>query len=167
MERIGTSRDECNPAYSLAMGRGRGLSVHPAVRTTVVRALARRADRVLMLRRARGDSFGGYWETPGGKVDMHAGVSERPLDALAREVREETGLELLGTPELIATAERVSPKGKRVRELTFLAEVSVGEPTLSEEHDAVSFVAPDDALGELTDAASDGLAALRALAVAR
>ena len=80
----------------------------------VVRALARRGDRVLMLRRARGDSFGGCWETPGGKVDVHAGVCERPLDALAREFREESGLELLGTPELIATARRVSPKGKRV-----------------------------------------------------
>jgi 8-oxo-dGTP diphosphatase len=139
----------------------RSPAAHAAPATTVVRALARRGERVLMLRRAREDSFGGCWETPGGKLDVHAGVCERPLDALAREFREETGLELLGTPELIATAQRVSPKGKQVFELTFLAEVSTGEPTLSAEHDAASFTATDDAPRELTDAGSDALAALR------
>jgi len=154
---IGAYAAACGLTHSTA---ARGAHATPG--TTVVRALARRGDCVLMLRRARGDSFGGRWETPGGKVDVHAGVCERPLDALAREFREETGLELLGTPELIATARRVSPKGKRVFELTFLAEVSAGEPTLSAEHDAASFTATDDAPGELTDAGSDALAALRA-----
>jgi 8-oxo-dGTP diphosphatase len=137
-------------------------AAHAAPGTTVVRALARRGEHVLMLRRALGDSFGGCWEIPGGKVDVHAGVRDRPLDALAREFREETGLGLLGTPELIATARRVSPKGTRVFELTFLAEVCAGEPTLSAEHDAASFTAADDAPGELTHAGSDALAALRA-----
>lgn len=154
---IGAYATACSLTYSTAAP-----VAYAAPGTTVVRALARRGDRVLMLRRARGDSFGGCWETPGGKVDVHASVCERPLDALAREFREETGLELLGTPELIATARRVSPKGKRVFELTFLAEASAGEPTLSPEHDAASFTAVDDAPRELTDAGSDALATLRA-----
>jgi ADP-ribose pyrophosphatase YjhB (NUDIX family) len=164
MEHFGESCRERTGSYLLTMGRARRPALHATHQTTVVRALARRGDRVLMLRRAVGDSFGGCWELAGGKVDERGGVTERPVVALRREFREESGLELVGEPELIATAQRVSPNGRQMTELTFVAEVSDGEPTLSDEHDAAGWHSLDDAPGELTDAASDGLAALRALA---
>ena len=59
---------------------------HP--HATVVRALVRRGEHVLLVRRARGDTMAGRLELPGGKAD--AGESHRR--ALARELREETGL---------------------------------------------------------------------------
>ncbi|GAA2158891.1 MULTISPECIES: NUDIX hydrolase [Glycomyces] len=48
------------------------------------------AGRVLLLRRNPEDFMGGQWELPSGKTDP----GERLAAALAREVKEETGLEL-------------------------------------------------------------------------
>ena len=57
----------------------------------VAAALFDRAGRVLIAQRPAGKPLAGRWEFPGGKVD--AGESER--QALARELREELGIEVL------------------------------------------------------------------------
>jgi 8-oxo-dGTP diphosphatase len=138
-----------------------------ANRVTVVRALAHRGASVLMLRRAPGDSLEGCWELPGGKVDELEDRAEHLLEALAREFEEECGLRLRGTPRLIASAPRVSPEGKLVREFTYLAEVGDGAARLSNEHDEARWhPLHEPAPGQLTEAAADGLAALRADAAA-
>ncbi len=130
---------------------------------TVVRALAHRGDSVLMLRRASGDSLAGCWELPGGKVDELADRPEEPLEALGREFHEECGLELLGTPRLLASAPRVSPNGKLVHELMYVAEIADGTEQLSDEHDQARWQPlHEPAPGNLTEAAAAGLAALRA-----
>ncbi|MGO9752749.1 MAG: NUDIX hydrolase [Solirubrobacteraceae bacterium] len=167
-ERVGISCNASGRAYSGNLERARGATAggraQPPV--TVVRALARRGASVLMLRRAVGDSLGGCWELPGGKVDELADRWEVPLEALARELEEECGLKFRGTPQLIASAPRVSPKGKLVRELTFVGEIADGREQLSHEHDQVCWHRlHEPAPGQLTEAAADGLAALRSCAV--
>jgi 8-oxo-dGTP diphosphatase len=57
----------------------------------VAAALFNRAGQVLIAQRPVGKALAGRWEFPGGKVD--AGESER--GALARELREELGIEVL------------------------------------------------------------------------
>jgi 8-oxo-dGTP pyrophosphatase MutT (NUDIX family) len=160
-KRIGSSCRTANGACSWGLGRAQGsCAQQPAM---VVRALAHRGASVLMLRRASGDSLGGCWELPGGKVDELDDGAEHPLEALAREFDEECGLKFRGTPRLIASAPRVTPKGKLVQELTYLAEVADGAERLSQEHDEARWhPLQEPAPGQLTEAAADGLALLRA-----
>lgn len=56
---------------------------------TVVAALIESDGKVLVCQRRRGDSFGMMWEFPGGKRRPN----ETLEDALARELREELGVE--------------------------------------------------------------------------
>jgi 8-oxo-dGTP diphosphatase len=62
------------------------------VKTVLVAAVALfDADgRVLLAQRPEGKSMAGLWEFPGGKIE----AGELPVVALAREMREELGIEL-------------------------------------------------------------------------
>ena len=47
--------------------------------------------RILITQRASHLALGGFWEFPGGKLEM----GESPREALRREIKEETGLDVL------------------------------------------------------------------------
>jgi 8-oxo-dGTP diphosphatase len=53
--------------------------------------------RVLLAERPAGKHLAGFWEFPGGKLE----AGELPIDALARELREELGIELQSAQPLI------------------------------------------------------------------
>jgi 8-oxo-dGTP pyrophosphatase MutT (NUDIX family) len=114
---------------------------------TVARALIESEGRVLLVRRAAWDTLPGRWELPGGKVDR----GEPVLEALAREVGEETGL-MLASSRRLSTREMLSPRGRTVREYVFAA-TAVGTVTLSREHDASAWVESPAEL-PLTDSAA-------------
>jgi 8-oxo-dGTP diphosphatase len=65
--------------------------VHVAV------GVLRRAGEILLTRRLAGTHLAGYWEFPGGKFEP----GEMPEQALARELREELGIEVVTTQPLI------------------------------------------------------------------
>ncbi len=64
----------------------------PKVKKTwipVVAGIIRRENQILIGQRPETHTLGGLWEFPGGKIEM----GESPEDALARELREELGIE--------------------------------------------------------------------------
>jgi len=73
----------------------------------VVAAVLRDArGRILLARRTAGRDLAGLWEFPGGKVEAR----EHPLDALARELREELGIHITGARPLISVPQRYPDK---------------------------------------------------------
>ena len=64
--------------------------------TTVVAGILRRGDEILACRRRSDQDHAGNWEFPGGKVE----AGESPEEALARELREELGIEAGIGPEI-------------------------------------------------------------------
>lgn len=57
----------------------------------VAAVIERRDGRFLLAQRPSGKVYSGWWEFPGGKVE----AGERPRDALARELQEELGIDLV------------------------------------------------------------------------
>jgi 8-oxo-dGTP diphosphatase len=80
----------------------------------VVAAAIVRDGRVLAGQRAYPAMLAGRWEFPGGKVE----AGEAPRDALAREIREELGVEVAVHERLgedVALSEAPVPGGGRLR----------------------------------------------------
>ena len=89
----------------------------------VVAAVIEREDEVLIGQRRAGDRFQFKWEFPGGKVEP----DEDPKEALARELREELGIEAV-IGEEVARYEYHYP-GKTAILLIFMRVISFsGEP---------------------------------------
>jgi len=84
-----------------------------STRVCVVPVAIDREGRVLLVKMARNRGvFPGQWALPGGGVEP----GERILDALAREVREELGIELASAEPLLfkdAVVEKVRADGSR------------------------------------------------------
>src|SRR4051812_30112660 len=53
-------------------------------------------SKILIARRKKNDSFGGFWEFPGGKCE----IGESTSDCVRREIREELGIEVTPLREL-------------------------------------------------------------------
>jgi 8-oxo-dGTP diphosphatase len=105
----------------------------------VVGALVRNAGGALLLIRHRRRG----WEIPQGRVEEGEGL----LDALRREVHEETGIEIEPGP-LAAIHSKLTPPAALI--LTFLATGIGGKPTPSEESPEVAWVEAAEALPLVT-----------------
>jgi 8-oxo-dGTP diphosphatase len=95
------------------------------VRTvTVVAAVILEGGRVLLTQRKSGSHLEGRWEFPGGKVE----AGEDPRDALARELREELGIEARVGEILDVTFHRYDEADMAVLLLFFEAERTAESP---------------------------------------
>jgi 8-oxo-dGTP diphosphatase len=120
------------------------ISVEGSPKARIVVALLRDGDRVLLCHRSpRRRWYPDVWDLPGGHVEP----GELPGAALARELREELGIDI---------AVPSGPPVQEVRADTFdmqiwLIEAWTGSPVnvAPDEHDAIAWFT-EDALGELS-----------------
>jgi 8-oxo-dGTP diphosphatase len=104
----------------------------------VVAAVLWDEGRILACRRAPGRASAGKWEFPGGKID----AGESPEAALAREIREELGVEIEVGPLLNRASTAV---GELVIDLSCYAARPIGGlPTSSTDHDELRWLPPAD-----------------------
>lgn len=105
-----------------------------AVEKTVVGAVIARPDgKVLLLHRPADDFLGGMWELPSGGVED----GESLVEALRREVAEETGLAVTELGAYLGHFDYRSGSGRRTRQYNFAVTATVtGETVRLSEHDA-------------------------------
>jgi ADP-ribose pyrophosphatase YjhB (NUDIX family) len=96
--------------------------------------------RLLLVRRAV-EPDKGLWDIPGGFLDE----AEHPLDALRRELREETGLEVEPGDFVCATIDRYGdgPGAQATLNLVWSARVVGGEPAPADDVAELRWFAPD------------------------
>lgn len=96
-------------------------------------------SRILLTRRRDGETNAGYWEFPGGKVE----VGESLAQCLERELREELGVET-SAGEVLTTSE-YRYDGGAIRLFAFRAEITDGDIRLSV-HDRAEWVPLEELL---------------------
>lgn len=86
--------------------------VNPLREIPIVAAVIRRNGRLLLVEEQGPDDATAAWMLPGGRVEP----GETLIDALRREVAEETGPSLVGTPKLAFTVQVRTRRGDEVLE---------------------------------------------------
>ena len=103
------------------------------------------SGKILLLKRSEtADYLPGIWEDMGGRIKQF----EEPEDALRREVKEETGLEIEILKPLAVFHDY---RGERTAEnelliITYWCKAKSDQVILSEEHTAYRWVSPEEAL---------------------
>jgi len=97
--------------------------------------------KLLILERVADDFMGGIEELPSGKVDE----GESLLESLARELKEETGLDALGEPRYLFSFDYTSGSGRRTRQFNYSVEVGEGTVVLNPgEHSGYRWLEPSE-----------------------
>lgn len=102
-----------------------------AVAQIVVGAVICNGASVLLLKRPADDFMGGIYELPSGKVEP----GEVLDDALIREVKEETGLDIATITIYIGHFDYTTGTGNKTRQFNFAVTVAAPEPIVLTEHD--------------------------------
>src|SRR5690349_9326061 len=105
-----------------------------------LKAIVMRLGEVLVLRRSDKDEVhAGMWDIPGGRMDW----GEEPMAALAREIREETGLEVQVRDPISVWQFQPGPE-LQVVGVTFRALYRGGSIVLGAEHDSYRWIRPEE-----------------------
>lgn len=110
------------------------------VQQFVVGAVVQHGDKILLLKRPDDDFMGGIFELPSGKVEPGETLDQ----ALAREVREESGLVVTEIRDHLGHFDYTSGSGKHSRQFNFAVDVTAAEPIKLQEHGAYLWAALHD-----------------------
>jgi 8-oxo-dGTP diphosphatase len=101
------------------------------VQQLVVGAVIANNSAILLLRRPADDFMGGIYELASGKVEPGEILDE----ALIREVKEESGLDIEEITRYLGSFDYTSGSGKKTRQFNFAVTVTTTEPVILQEHD--------------------------------
>jgi 8-oxo-dGTP diphosphatase len=132
------------------------------VQQLVVGAVVAEGGAVLLLRRPTDDFMGGIYELPSGKVEP----GEQLDQALIREVKEETGLDVEAITNYLGSFDYTSGSGKKTRQFNFTVTVTTTQPVVLQEHDEYQW-SPVSEEAPVTDSVKQVLARYRELSDAR
>ena len=107
-----------------------------------VKALLRNKEgNYLLLKRSdkKYPEVGARWDIVGGRIEPGSPL----IDNLRREIREETSLELMDEPKLIAAQDILRVEGRHVVRLTYLGTIE-GEPQLDGDHTEFGWFSLDE-----------------------
>jgi mutator protein MutT len=98
-------------------------------------------NKVLLLRRAKNDTFPGTWEFPGGGFQ----AGEDPKESIEREVLEEAGLQIKAVRPLAVITHNSHNKNVEVVRITYECELinQTQKVKLSHEHDSYRWINPN------------------------
>ncbi|MEV6138168.1 NUDIX domain-containing protein [Nocardia sp. NPDC051990] len=105
------------------------------VQQLVVGAIVQHGGKILLLQRPADDFMGGIWELPSGKVDPGESIDQ----ALIREVKEETGLDVTAVRNYLGEFDYQSGSGRKSRQFNFTVEVANTDTVQLTEHDAFTW----------------------------
>ncbi len=116
-------------------------STRPSRKTiNVVGAVIVRDGKILCAQRGEGKSLAGFWEFPGGKIEVH----ETAREALHREIEEELLCEVEVADEICASS--YDYDFGTVTLTSFICHLLSGTPQLTE-HQAIRWLAPSEISG--------------------
>jgi 8-oxo-dGTP diphosphatase len=123
------------------------LEATPHAEALAIGAYIFSGPRILLLRRAPTESWANRWEVPGGGAEV---IDTTLLDTVVREVKEETGLDVMYIPEVLGFADFTTSGGLEVRKWGFVVEVREGMEVRCEpsEHSEYRWCTKED-VGEM------------------
>jgi ADP-ribose pyrophosphatase YjhB (NUDIX family) len=114
--------------------------VHYAKPAPAICAVVEDGEGRILLGRRAGEPRAGFWDVLGGFM----AEGEQPFATLARELREETGLEVEPVAFLAAIADTYGNEGGHTFNVCWTARVVAGKPLASDDVAELRWFSPDD-----------------------
>ena len=119
--------------YELIIRKGEQEGI---IKNAVGAIILNEKNKVLMMSRKTDDFMGGIDELPSGNMEQ----GENIYDALVREVKEETNLDVVNVKSYIGSFDYISGSGKKARQYNFVLDVKKAENIILTEHDEYNWL---------------------------
>lgn len=124
--------------YDLLIEKGKEEGI---IKNVVGAIVLNENNEVLIMSRKADDFMGGIDELPSGNMES----GEKVYDALVREVKEETNLDIESVTSYINSFDYISGSGKKARQFNFAVTVKSTNDVKLTEHDSYKWMSIDEA----------------------
>ena len=132
--------------YELLIKKGKQEGI---IKNVVGAIIFNEKNQVLIMSRKTDDFMGGIDELPSGNMEQEENIYE----ALVREVKEETNLDVVNVKSYIGNFDYISGSGKKARQYNFVLDVKNTENIILTEHDKYNWLTIEEIRksGKITD----------------